>query len=105
MSEPHWQQHPCPEWCSVVHSEDDHPDDRSHRDEGFTVAAAVHRRRLAGTELIRSVEPTELTIGRWRRDGEQQLWFYLGEDHGFALELSEESFYRLTEAMRAFLPE
>jgi len=100
LSRPEWQQQPCPEWCTVIHTDGDHPDDRSHRDDGVVVPVIARRRYYEGDALVERIEAVQIVLGRWQRDGEEQSWRFLGIDGGGELELSEASFVRLADTMR-----
>lgn len=90
----------CPDWCTVAHSEKDHPDDRSHRDDGVAVPMVFRRRSFAGARLVEEITQGHLVLGRWQREGDPRTWYSLGDDEGREFELSEESFRRLVAAMQ-----
>ncbi|RGE19814.1 hypothetical protein [Leucobacter sp. wl10] len=100
---PSWQSGACPDWCTVEHAEQDHPDDRSHRDDGIAVPVAFRIRRFVGAELVEEVAQGHLVLGRWQRDGDPRTWYLLGDDNGTELELSEESFRRLVDSMQRLI--
>ena len=99
MSVPTWQVDPCPDWCTIEHQEHDHPDDRAHRDDGVAVAITI-RVRTFEREIVEHVEPVEVILGRWKRDGEAHTWRFIGADTGLEIELTEESFQRVLDAMQ-----
>lgn len=99
-----WQSGPCPEWCTVAHTERDHPDDRAHRDDGIAVPVVLRRRGFVGAELVEEIIQGHLVLGRWQRDGDTQTWYLLGDDEGTEFELSEESFHRLVSSMQQLAP-
>lgn len=94
-----WQQTPCPEWCSAEHTDDDHPEDRSHRDDGFAVPITVRERAIVDDQLVERITELPLVIGRWQRDGEQRLWWHLGVDGGAMVEMSEASVLKLMRTL------
>lgn len=103
MPIPIWQRQPCPEWCTATHEDSDHPDDRSHRDDGIAVPIILRRRSFAQLALVEHVEPGHMILGRWQRDGQPQSWRFLGIDDGLEIEISEESFGCLLAAMQRAL--
>lgn len=94
-----WQQQPCPEWCTVAHTDEDHPHDRTHRDDGVAVPAILRKRFFDEGVLVEHNLESQIVLGRWQRDGEEQAWRFLGTDDGVEIELSEESFQRLAVAI------
>ncbi|MBK0419913.1 hypothetical protein JD276_12815 [Leucobacter sp. CSA1] len=102
---PSWQRHLCPPWCTVVHTEQDHPDDRTHRDDGVALSVVARRRTFVDSTLVERTEERTLILGRWQRDGDRRRWFFLGDDEGLELELDEASFVRLIHSMSALATE
>lgn len=99
MSRPSWQHQPCPSWCTTTHHEEDLVDDRTHRDQGVDIPVIVRKRRINGKAMSDWTEATYLTVGRWQRDGESEVWLYCGDNQGQEIELSRESFLRITETL------
>jgi len=99
MSRPSWQVTECPAWCVVEHQEDDHPDDRTHRDAGVDIPVVTRRRHYERDELVADVECGYFTLGRWQRDGEHEVWISLGDNDSHDFEVGRDSFLRLIRAM------
>lgn len=83
----------------MVHADEDHPHDRTHRDDGVSVPAILRERAFEDGILTERAVEGHIVLGRWQRDGEDQVWRFIGTDEGVELELSEESFHRLVIAM------
>ena len=94
-----WQSSPCPEWCVIDHDEADHPDDRAHRDAGIAIPAVFRHRDFHEGRLVERIHEGSLTLGRWQRDGEDRVWYFIGDDAGLEIEISAESFARVTDEM------
>ncbi len=98
-----WQRSPCPEWCVIDHAEEDHPDDRAHRDAGREIPVRLRVSDFSGSQATEHLREERLVLGRWQRDGESRTWYFLGNDHGVALELSEDSARRVAEELARVL--
>lgn len=69
---PSWLHEPCPGWCTRVHEEDDHLEDRFHQSEPtiVPVIAAVE----PTVPVTASLETIDLVIRIGRYDGELVEW-------------------------------
>lgn len=99
-SHPSWLDGPCPDWCTRVHRESDHPEDRRHQDDGIVIAAVAGD---VGPETL-AVRPrsTELTVRRFLLVGQpDRTWWQIEESEGRSgrLILSEESARALLAAL------
>jgi hypothetical protein len=112
---PTWQVEPCPDWCVVLHAQDDDVRDRAHVSSSMSVAS---RQLLGGpgapvspfAEREPSAAPgtpdaldrtaaAELAVCVHRRDGARTTWVYVGDGAVQHLELSAESWHRLMPAL------
>lgn len=98
-----WQRSACPDWCVIEHTEDDHPDDRAHRDAGREVRLALRARGFERGRLVERFPEETLILGRWQRDGESRVWYFLGTDSGTEYELSEASLRSLISELGKLL--
>lgn len=96
-----WQSEPCPPWCTVVHRDDDHPDDRYHDSAALQVPAIVlERDREAGPgRWVR--EPAEITIVTSRHADTVDVVTLIGRDDRLdqQLSLTPEGAARLADAI------
>jgi hypothetical protein len=97
---PSWQRAPCPAWCTRVHLEDDHPEDRLHQDDGVVIPAILAD--VDPVDLRKVPFATELVVQRSQTMvGDLQVWVLIGEaETSRRLTLSLETIPRL----RASLP-
>lgn len=100
-----WQQQLCPPWCSVVHTDHDHPEDRSHRDDGAPIPIVMRKRAIVDDELVDHAVEASLLVGRWQRDGDRHVWWHLGIDGDVELEVSTESLSRVVQTLQGLLAE
>lgn len=100
-----WQQQPCPAWCTVEHTDHDHPDDRSHRDDGVPVPIVMRTRTVVDGRMADQTAEASLVTGRWQRDGDRELWWSLGIDGDASLEVTTESLARVVETLQGLLAE
>jgi hypothetical protein len=112
---PTWQADPCPDWCVVLHAQDDDVRDRSHVSTSMSVAArqllsgpgaAVSpfaEREPAGRpgtpEALDRTAAADLAVCLHRRDGARTTWVYVGDGAVQHLEMSAESWHRLMPAL------
>jgi hypothetical protein len=96
---PSWQTEPCPSWCTRLHREDDHPEDRLHQDDGVVFPAVVGR--LDGTEMRLTPELTEMLVRRSRAFAHSApTWLTIGElELGVAISLAVEFVGALRDAL------
>ena len=99
---PSWQLDDCPAWCAVDHSEEDHPDDRSHRTDAPSVPVIARTRRF-DDGLAFETEAMDFEVGMSRRDGDADTWIYVGAGGEQQIEVSRESARRLLRALDARL--
>ncbi|MEV8358474.1 hypothetical protein [Microbacterium sp. NPDC076895] len=98
---PEWLTEQCPDWCEIDHAEQVLPGDRLHAECGITVPViAEYTTRGHDGELLHHEEPAYMTVGRYRRVGEQTSWLSIGEDERQHLEISLESAHRLVGVLR-----
>lgn len=69
---PTWLEEKCPEWCTRMHLEDDHPEDRYHQDDGTIVPSIVAV--LECRTMRRVAHPEELVIQRSQWPSDPQVW-------------------------------
>lgn len=103
-SQPSWLLGPCPDWCTRTHRESDHPEDRSHQDDG--VALAVIAGDLDPETLDIHPRSTELTVRRFLPvDHPHGPWWRIEDSEGRSrrLILSDESARALVAALAARL--
>lgn len=97
---PSWLRERCPDWCTRVHLEDDHPEDRIHQDDGVVMAAVVAR--VEPPSHLADPRPAEILIRRWRPVGSpQHTWVTIGdtEDARHSLHLWSKNLPELREAL------
>jgi len=112
---PTWQVEPCPDWCVVLHAQDDDVRDRAHVSSSMSVAS---RQLLGGPgaavspfaerepdaapgspDALDRTAAAELAVCVHRRDGARTTWVYVGDGAVQHLELSAESWHRLMPAL------
>lgn len=89
---PSWLHEPCPEWCTRVHRESDHPEDRRHQDDGVAIAAVAGD--VDPDTLTIHPRSTELTVRRFLPIGPpHRIWWQIEDSEGRSsrLLLSDES--------------
>ena len=111
---PTWQVETCPDWCVVLHAEDDHEHDRVHMSDsmslrvrqllgrGGTVSpfAEADAPAPAGSpEALDRTAVADLAVTVHRRDGARTTWVYAGDGAVQSLELSSESWAHLLPAV------
>lgn len=97
---PSWLLAPCPPWCTREHLEDDHPEDRTHEDDGVVITAVVGD--IDPDTLRPSSRPVELVVRRFRSTSEEHPdWVAIldTEDTRTRLVLTEQSAARLRRAL------
>ncbi len=102
---PSWQRDDCPPWCSRVHREDDHADDRAHVDDGEIVPVTVHEAEPSADGIVYVPRSLDLVVGRYRADGDDTTWYYIGDDERNGFQMTSESVGRLERVLRRLLTE
>lgn len=75
---PSWQQRPCPDWCTRLHREDDHPEDRIHQDDGIVIPATIAL--IDPATLSRIPEQAEILVRRTQAvHHEERVWLFIGD--------------------------
>lgn|GEM_PF-1068455 len=112
---PTWQADACPDWCVVLHAQDDDERDRTHVSASLSVPA---RQLLGGPgaevspfaerepsgppgspEAMDSTAAADLAVCLHRRDGAPSTWVYVGDGAVQHLELSTDSWRRILPAL------
>jgi hypothetical protein len=75
--QPSWQTTRCPSWCTRVHHEDDHPEDRIHQDDGIVIPALLAD--VDPVDLRKVPRATELVVQRTQALDDPQVWVFIGE--------------------------
>jgi hypothetical protein len=67
-----WQREPCPSWCTRVHDDLDHPEDRYHQSEPSYLPTISSRR--PSIPITASLEAVDMLIRICRYDGDVVTW-------------------------------
>lgn len=74
---PTWLTEACPSWCTRIHAENDHPEDRVHHSEGTLTPAIVRR-----SSIVTDDEPgegAEILTQAMRAVGRPETWILICE--------------------------
>ncbi|WP_300682806.1 hypothetical protein [Nocardioides sp.] len=77
---PSWQHEPCPRWCTRVHHEQDHPEDRIHQSEADLLGVLLAAPPVP--HQPRSWASAELVVRLGRHVGDPTTWVAIETTEG-----------------------